>query len=151
MKLNIGNMWAEEHVADVIFITTNAIINAQGKLVMGRGAALEAATRYPTLSFDLAERIRPFGKEPYHLLILPQLANGVQLGAFQVKRHWKDEASLLLIAESAMRLAALAKTCPDMRFVVNYPGIGNGRLSEGEVEPIISTLPDNVIIYKKKI
>lgn len=150
MRIVTGNIWDEEGVADVILITTNAIINARGQLVMGRGAALEAAQRYPSLPFDLAEKIKAFKpNKPYGVLILPQYANGVQLGAFQVKHHWRDSASLELIKLSTRLLVTVAEICPDMKFALNYPGIGNGRLVEAQVFPIISVLPNNVTIYKK--
>jgi hypothetical protein len=142
-------LWQEEGRADLILVTTNSIINSQNKLVMGRGAALEAASRYPTLAFDLAERIRPFGKWAYGVIIVPRFANGVQLGAFQVKFNWKDKADLGLIRISATRLSAIAEALPDWRIAMNFPGIGNGQLTEKEVQPYIETLPSNVFVYKK--
>lgn len=144
-------MWNEEGKADVILVTTNLIINKQGRLVMGRGAALQAATRYPLLPTELADRIRPWGSKDYGIIILKPYANGVRLGAFQVKHHWQDAADPLLIGRSAAILRVIANSMPDSRFVVNYPGIGNGRLAEEQVELILrsSNLPDNVIVYKK--
>ena len=52
MKLIVSDMWQELGLADVVLITTNQIINARGALVMGRGAALEAATRYPDREYN---------------------------------------------------------------------------------------------------
>ena len=151
MKLAVGDMWSEVGNADVILVTTNSIINKQGRLVMGRGAALEAATRYPLLPTELATRIKPWGTSPYGIIILKPYANGACLGAFQVKRHWQQPADPLLISRSAALLRIIANAYPDLRYVVNYPGIGNGRLDEQTVEAILksSNLPDNVTVYKK--
>lgn len=151
MRVVIGDMWSEVGKADVVLVTTNSIVNKQGRLVMGRGAALEAATRYPLLPTELADRIKPWGTSPYGIIILKPYANGVRLGAFQVKRHWQQPADPLLISRSAALLRIIAKAHPDSQYVVNYPGIGNGRLDEQSVELILksSNLPDNVTIYKK--
>lgn len=153
MKVVVGNLWDQEHIADVILVTTNCIVNSAGKLVMGRGAALEAATRYPRLPMDFGDIIREkkYGTtHPYGILILPKYANEVQLGAFQVKHHWQERAMTVLIKLSAYRLNIIANACPHMTFAINYPGIGNGQLSERDVAPLISSLPDNVTFYKKE-
>ena len=143
-------MWQEQGLADVILITTNQIINSKGALVMGRGAALEAARRYPALPYDLAKRIQPYGNKPYGVTILAPYSHSKQLqfGAFQVKHHWKDKASLELIEFSTRLLEAIARICSHTRFMINYPGIGNGGLTESQVAPIIKSLPDNVYVYK---
>lgn len=146
-----GDLWSEIKTADVVLVTTNAIINKQGRLVMGRGAALEAATRYPALSFELAEKIKLYGNKPYGVIVLRPYAHGANLGIFQVKYHFKDNADLFLITNSAKKLGIIAEAFPDMRFAMNYPGIGYGRLKVSDVEPILTShLPDNVFVYKKE-
>lgn len=149
MKLVIGNLWNEEDVADVILVTTNSYITNSGKLVMGRGAAREAAERYSSLPYQLARMISLFEAKPYGVILLPPQENGIRLGAFQVKHHWRDQASLDLIQFSTNRLRTIANAWYGHRFALNYPGIGNGRLDEAKVFPIIQELPDNVFVYKR--
>lgn len=153
MKVVVGNIWNQEHVVDVLLVTTNCIVNARGELVMGRGAAQEAANRYPGVALELGQIITEKGytaRNPYGVIILPSYANGVQLGAFQVKHHWQYSAAIDLIKLSAYKLKVIAEACPKMTFAVNYPGIGNGRLTIAQVEPTILGLPDNVTFYKKE-
>jgi hypothetical protein len=155
MHVITGDLWQEEGKADIILVTTNSIVNARGKLVMGRGAAEQAASRYPSLASDLGRLISriplDFTPHPrYGILILPPFANGVTLGAFQVKYNWRNAAILDLIQESARRLRVIARAFPHWRIVLNFPGIGNGKLTEHQVYPAINLLPDNVYVYKKE-
>lgn len=32
---------------------------------------------------------------------------------------------------------------------MNYPGIGHGGLDAPQVEPIVSRLPDNILLYRR--
>jgi GTP-sensing pleiotropic transcriptional regulator CodY len=152
MQVIIGDMWDEESKADLILVTTNSTVDGW-RLVMGRGAALEAASRYPSLPYDLAQRIHNWREIKslftYGVVIVPPYANGVRLGAFQVKYDWKSPAEIGLIDFSTSMLVAVARALPDWRIALNYPGIGLGGLPEKVVEPIIARLPANVYIYKK--
>ncbi|SRR6266581_1748053 len=150
MKIVTDDLWGEVGRADVILVTTNTIINSQGKLVMGRGAAYEAALRYPSLPRVLAEKIKGQADPSFYgVIILEELVPGYQVGAFQVKIHWKENARLGLVRRSTAMLKKIAEEHSYKRFAMNYPGIGNGRLSEEDVFSIIATLPDNVFVYKK--
>jgi hypothetical protein len=71
-----------------------------------------------------------------------------EVGIFQVKRHFFSQASLYLIQLATVRLFEyIAMTNPSL-VCLNFPGIGNGRLSRDEVLPIISLLPDCVEIWE---
>jgi len=151
MKIIIGNLWDELGVADIIFVTTNAQLRADGALVMGRGAAKEAIERFPQLPFNLGKKIPGAMKNrgAYGLVADPESTAGkTRIGAFQVKHHWRDEAELLLIKFSTGCLKRWAERYAEKRFALNFPGIGNGRLKEEDVLPLLATLPDNVFIYK---
>lgn len=139
MQVVHHDMWT--YPADIRIVTTNSYINKLGELVMGRGAALEAKTRYPDLPKMAGKVIRHMSD--YGVLYFPTL----RIGLFQVKRHWRDDADLSLIHESAFWLHMFAQ-CVSGTIVLNYPGIGNGRLPEHEVEREIRDLPDNVIVCK---
>jgi hypothetical protein len=149
MKIITGDIWSQEgSPSTTILVTTNSTINSKGGVVMGRGAAREAAERYPLMPFDLADRIKISGPT-YGLIILPPFANGVTLGAFQVKHDWKTKADLDLISLATEHLRIVAHVYYYQRYILNFPGIGNGKLTEQEVLPIIRQLPDNITIYKK--
>lgn len=154
MQIVIGDLWSELGRANVILVTTNAEVNKDHKLVMGRGAALEASQRFPTLVRKLGERLieRQLVGAKYGIQFIEPSATiypGLMLGAFQVKYHWREKADLTLISYSARYLAGIAKAMAFSRFAMNFPGIGNGRLEESLVRPLLDVLPDNVFVYKK--
>lgn len=70
----------------------------------------------------------------------------VGFGIFQVKEHFRQEASLELIRRSASVLADYARQHPDMAIRMNYPGIGYGGLTKQKVKPLLERLPDNITI-----
>jgi hypothetical protein len=152
MEIIQGDMWEEVGKADLILVTTNAAIRKDGALVMGRGAAAQAKEMFPQLPFELGRRLKQSGliEKEYGITVTGISTQGTLLGAFQVKYHWRDEADLNLIRFSCRELARYAGPCPRERIVVNYPGIGNGRLTRDDVEPILKAglgKLDNVFIY----
>lgn len=161
MEIVQGNLWDEIGKAHLILVTTNACVNQYGQLVMGRGAAKEAHERFRTtgttwgVARDFGEQLitRGMVESEYGIIyssqIIPGTLDTILIGAFQVKYRWHEEASLKLIDYSTNILGSVARKHPEKRIALNYPGIGNGRLMMETVEPIISTLPDNVFIYKR--
>jgi hypothetical protein len=155
-----GDLWSEDGKANLLLVTTNAYVKNNGCLVMGRGAAKEMVDRYPQISLSFGCAIQPNpGRSSIAMEYLILTTDQDHLsgrpgpvptlyGAFQVKHHFRDKASLKLIRKSAERLAEIA---PDgIRIAMNYPGIGNGGLLKSEVGPIIkSILPDNVFVYTR--
>jgi hypothetical protein len=117
---------------------------------MGRGAALEAKTRYPELAPQCGRAIQRHFLAHQHanyqtmygfLEVRPWTRpNKAGFGIFQVKRHFKDKADLALISYSCLMLAQWMRgnelKCPVR---MNFPGIGNGQLSRKLVEPILQT------------
>lgn len=154
MNLVVGDLWDELGKADLLLVSGNATVKRNGELVMGRGAAREAAQRFPGLALDMGQRIRNIGgyfRQPARygvLLASDAFGTKPRLGLFQAKWHWRDDASPYLIECSAVHLIGMARNF--VRIVLNYPGIGNGRLRVEDVEPIVAALPDNVFIYRKR-
>ena len=62
----------------------------------------------------------------------------------------KQPADLDLIQYSTNLLGQIAMHHPNKIILLNYPGIGNGKLSQELVRPILEQLPNNVWIYKYK-
>lgn len=139
-------MFSYRHQYDLMFVTTNAMVRKDGALVMGRGAAKEAAEHWPLLPFALG---RAIGDDREYGLIVPgSIISGPRIGAFQVKYHWRDKADLMLIHLSADKLRMLAEIFPGSQVALNYPGIGNGQLNKEIVEPLLGFLPDNVDVWE---
>lgn len=127
---------------EVRLFTGNPIRNKSGGIVMGRGAARQVRDTY--LGIDKLFKT----DKPVTWVEVPGKSQQ-WLGWFKVKHHWKDEACLDLIKESADFLAAIANLRPGHTFKINAPGIGNGKLQWSDVEPLLQVLPDSCLVYKK--
>lgn len=148
-QFRIGDMWRAYATADLFLITTNTTVTARGTLVMGRGIARQARDRFPGLAEALGQHILNIcgGLGEYGLLISPCWP-AAKLGAFQVKQHYSQPASLELIRRSTAALCAWCAEHPTATVAVNFPGIGNGRLCREDVLPIIAQLPDQITIWQ---
>ena len=148
-QFKTGDMWTAYAAADLFLITTNATITVQGALVMGRGIARQAKERFPGLDIALGGYIQALcgNQGIYGLLVGPRWP-AAKLGAFQVKQHYSQPASLKLIRRSTAALYAWCTEHPDAIVHLNYPGIGYGRLRRENVLPIIAQLPDQVTIWE---
>ena len=145
MQIKRGNLWNSN--ADIILVTTNSFIRGDGALVMGRGAALEMKSKYPLLPFDFGKIIKEKCGHLKEYNIIFESNIPIKFGIFQVKYHFKDSANIELIKRSILKLQIIANN-DNKQFAMNYPGIGFGQLSEKDVLPLISMLPNNVTIYK---
>ena len=134
-RLDYGQPWS---TPDIYLFTGNPIRKANGALVMGRGAAQAVRDRWPSVQYHI-KTDRPV---TFH-----QINPDQWIGWFQVKHHWQHPAEPDLIQRSATYLASIATKRPNHRFHINAPGIGNGRLDWQQVEPLLSMLPDNVLVY----
>lgn len=133
-----GNLW--HYPADFRVITTNSYIRGDGRLVMGRGVALQAANKFrkEDLELRLGNLIKREGNNVYCLLDL-------KLITFPVKHYWWNDADFDLIKKSALQLKRKAEIdYPNSIFVMPRAGCGNGRLSWNDVKPFLEILPDNV-------
>lgn len=141
-------MWDtwESDGSSIYLVTTNAYITKDKRLVMGRGAAKDLRDGYKNIDKLAAQLICDsaiYHKGYYGVILLPY-----NTGIFQVKHHYMDKADLDLIDKSTKMLNQYASIMSNITFHLNYPGIGNGKLEEEKVYPIIKDLPDNVHIWK---
>jgi hypothetical protein len=148
-QFQTGDMWTVYPTTDLFLITTNSTLRRDGALVMGRGIARQARDRFPGLDKVLGQHILNLcGNEgEYGLLISPRWPEA-KLGVFQVKRHYSHAASVELIQHSTNALCAWCTEQPKAIVVLNFPGIGNGRLPRTAVLPILQQLPDTVTIWE---
>ena len=132
--------------ADLALFTGNSTIRRDGGLVMGRGLARAVRDRFPGIDRELARAIGR--RAEYGVAVADGFCIGrAAVGAFQVKRFWGDAADLGLIAHSVKcQNALLEPEAADYRVVLNYPGIGNGRLTLAQVAPLIAGLDARVMV-----
>lgn len=127
-----GNLWDYHKKGDWVAVTTNGMVKANGECVMGRGTALQAARKYPSLPLRLGRSINAFGN---HVMHFPDL----RLFSFPVKHNWWESADLKLILRSAHELVdvvnkSLAETAA---IYMPRPGCGNGQLKWVDVYPTL--------------
>ena len=178
MRQLTGDLWqlADEVKPDAVAITTNGFVRKDGRAVLGRGCALEAATRYPwfpaALGLDLklhGLRVTPFTgyhhNMPYILTAFPVKPRQVIASEFNIVRHqrfhfppgkvapgWAAVADLDLIKQSATQLMMLIGDHNWRLVLLPRPGVGNGGRSwEDEVKPLIEPiLDDRVVVVSYK-
>ena len=131
---------------DAFCILTNGFIKASGELVMGKGCAKQAMTRWPELPAEIAYRIHKGG----HVLHVLEFINGVDaptpfLVAFPVKPVEDEDgvpgfccdAKLEIIEQSALALAYEISERGWKKVLLPRPGVGNGRLEWADVHPVL--------------
>ncbi len=128
---------------DAIVIPTNGDINRQGKAVMGRGLALQAARRYPLLPKVFADLLRDNGN---HVLDVYQPRHMPTILTFPVKHHWHHIAELELIERSAQELVVKTNRLGYRRVSLPRVGCGNGALAWKDVRPILEQYLDDRFI-----
>lgn len=151
MILERGDMWSVFGKTAYFFVTTNPIRRKDGAVVMGRGIAKEMKDRFPEFPYDFGFKLDAITelhpKYVPHVLTIGTY-DGQDCGAFMVKKHWREPADLGIIQESSRRLRSMAEAFPYLRFDLNFPGIGNGKLSREAVLPLLNSLPDNVHVWE---
>jgi len=135
MLEDIGNVFTykrpgAKHIGRVI--TTNGSTNSEGKAVMGRGVALQAASQFKTLPSLLGALIGEFGN---HVHVIS--TEGLTFVTFPVKYNWWEAADLNLIHRSARELVSVTNREEFDLTVLPRPGTGNGKLSWNQVRPIL--------------
>lgn len=161
MILERGDMWSIFGVTDWFLITTNPCVRKDGRAVMGRGIAKQAADMFPGLAEKFGSILPNLDPWEHPVFTIKTVGYhfglGVmdcKIGCFMVKDHWKNQARLDIIQNSCIRLTEILDTITrvygePIRVDLNFPGIGNGGLSRDDVLPIIEQLPDNVHIWEK--
>lgn len=154
-----GNLWGQRHAVDLLLFTSNSTLDSRKHLVMGAGSAAEAKRWYPWFPVRAGKALQETERvgKIYGLWIESILEpdhNGhlvwQRIGAFQTKRHWRDAATLCLIAHSIGMLCGLIQ-CHPARYrsvAMPFPGIGQGGVPRHLVLPLLDPLPALVQIYE---
>lgn len=145
-----GDIWdlIEDNDFDGLVITTNGYVKKNGKAVMGRGIALEAAKRCKSLPYRLGNNILDYGNHVFawnakHLF-------EQTLITFPVKHNWWEKADIHLIRSSISELKDEVDNRRLKKVIMPRPGCGNGKLSwDDEVKPFIEKLDDRFWVAHK--
>lgn len=131
-----GDLWTMRALARCI--TTNGEVDRNGRAVMGRGCALQAAQFDPTLKGDLGKLLTEHGN---HVHLLRHRVCKPMLISFPVKHHWREPADLDLIERSARELVELCSIhLLDKNpggVLVPRPGCGAGQLEWDDVRTVL--------------
>jgi len=173
-ELDIWAVW-DTNAADAICITTNGFVRRNGRAVMGRGCAAEAARKFPGIDRVLGEKIRRYGNRCQ--VLIGQTAEHPALVSFPVKpirrrcvdplrdvvAHmvekfapgdcipgWACKADPSIVHRSALQLCALSSRFGWRRIVLPRPGCGAGELSWSVVEEILRRVLDDRFVVVTK-
>jgi hypothetical protein len=124
----VGNIW---DYADrgIIVITANGSLCRDGRAVLGRGVATQAARIFPELAMRLGRSIAEHGNHVFDL--------GCGIVTFPVEETAWSLPDLHIIARSVRELVALTDAAGWQQVVVPRPGCGGGGLAWHEVKPLL--------------
>lgn len=146
MRECFGDIWQNHKAGAWICVTTNGIVKADGKAVMGAGIAKDAARRFPDLPAQLAAYLQKFGNRVF---MFPKL----RIITFPTKHHFHDRSDINLIIKSCRELVEILDKYPDLvsNVWLPRPGCKNGRLRWDDVrEAIEPLLDDRVIVIERE-
>lgn len=123
-----GDIWAYT-TKGIIVITTNGSLTRDGRAVLGRGVAKQAARSFPGLAEKLGMFIMEQGNHVFNL--------GEGIVSFPVEETAWSLPDLHIIARSAQELAALTDASGWQQVVVPRPGCGGGGLAWHDVKPLL--------------
>lgn len=150
--LNGSDLWELHEKGHWIVVTTNTQIKEKScKAIMGKGIALEAATRFPELP-SLYGYYLNNSLDRTNIVLVPNR----RVILFPTKIHWKDNADIQLITKNTYQLQSrimeeyyfhnfdsipVEKEYEEVTVYLPPLGCGNGNLNwEKDVYPVISPI-----------
>jgi hypothetical protein len=130
MLETVGDIWEHADRGDIIAITTNGSLTRDGRAVLGRGVAKQAALRFPGIADTLGRLLANEGSHVFDL--------GSGIVSFPVEETAWSQPDLRIIARSAQELRLLADRSGWQRVVVPRPGCGGGGLAWKDVQPLLA-------------
>jgi len=165
------NIWDFVGVVDAICVTTNGFVASNGHAVMGRGIALEASQRYPSVKKTLGKILAQYGN---HVSII-WTDNHTNIVSFPVKRDkfdmekeegcpgvvrnmlhgnvipgWALKAEIEIIKRSAHELMEMIERSKFKSVLLTQPGCNNGELYWPDVEKELELILDHRVFIVKK-
>lgn len=163
MIVTAGDLWTwDEQPVVARVITTNGFVTKDGKAVLGAGVAKQAVEIYgDKLKVALGARLQAFGNGVNAFAPNPDKGRHHWLVTFPVKPEYgpngepgfKAKAELEIIERSAHQLLSFTLgMLPESGVVVMpKPGCGCGGLNWPDVEPVLSRVLDQPIVFSKRI
>jgi len=125
-------------------VTACSYITAEWTLYMGKGLARELKVKVSGIDKIFGEMLLDNGGHlgRYGLMIYKRY------GVFQVRRHYEDKPDLDLITFGIHRLRSFAE---ETGYIIHleYPGLAYKELTKREVDPILTSLPDNIRVWER--
>lgn len=142
MLETVGDIWEYADRYDGIVITTNGSVTRDGRAVIGRGVAKQAACRFPDIACTLGILLTEQGSHVFDL--------GCGIITFPVEETAWSLPDLRIIAASAQELRLLADQSGWRQIVVPRPGCGGGGLAWKDVQPVLAPwLDDRFVIISQ--
>jgi hypothetical protein len=135
-----GDLWTVD--ADWRLIPTNTVVRRDGRAVMGAGAALQAAQRYPALAADLGTAIRALRWAPLARPVSHFPA--YRLSCLPTKYDWRANSDFDLIRRGLLQFVDDLPTL-HVSGAIALPmlGCGLGGLPVATVRPLLERLLDD--------
>lgn len=146
-----GSIWKLAHpVKDAVCVPVNVGWTKDGRNVMGRGIAQQAAYRHPEVPIwygdvcmkgkghppVVAQRFKSPKYQARTLIFVPTKALNVEKPFLS----WQGKSEVWIIERSLMELNELAPPNPNGKIYVPLVGTGFGGLKRSEVRPIMDKL-----------
>lgn len=128
-----GDLWDYLPQGYTVIVPTNGHVNSNGRAVMGRGIASQAAKLFRNLDQFLAKLLKEKGNNLFYF-------ERIKVITFPTKNFWKDPSDLKLIEKSTLQLKELMIAKPELKIAMPKVGCGNGKLNWDEVAPIINKI-----------
>lgn len=123
------------YAADAVCVTTNSVIKANGRAVMGAGVAKSARDKYPGIDKILASCLKNVGNHVHYLMT--DKTHNTSILSFPTKHDWKNPSDIRLIERSAQELRLVTDACGWKKVLLPKPGCSNGQLNWTDVEPVL--------------
>lgn len=138
------DMFSECKNGDALCITTNGVVNKQGKLIMGAGIAKDFRDNFKGIDKTLGNYVNKYGNRvfrvgEFEIKVGEEPFKTITVFSFPTKYNWKDKSDLCLINESCVQLKQVVEKFNIKGDIyVPAPGCSNGGLDwEKEVKPFI--------------
>lgn len=144
MQILECNMFKECKSGDALCITTNGVVNKEGKLIMGAGIAKDFRDNFKGIDKMLGSYVTKYGNRVFRvgeveLKVASEPVKIVTVFSFPTKNNWKDKSDLALIEQSCIQLKQVVEKFDVQGDIyIPAPGCSNGGLDwTKEVKPVI--------------
>lgn len=134
IRIYYGDIWDLHNPkkGEFIVVPTNKTVKKDGCNVMGRGIALQACKKFPTLSKSYGNALKKGSTVDG---MYPFIKRGII--CFPVKFDYKEDANLFLIERSLIELSDWLHLKSIKQLAIPVVGAGFGSLCPGQVLPLI--------------